>query len=124
MFHPSDHLNPARMQYFRPFLLVTLALFVGACGETSNSSRTAGEGDANRGRQIYLAQCAAACHASDPSTDGAIGPAVKGSSRALLEARILRGEYPPGYTPKRKSSIMPPQPHLEGGISDLAAFLK
>ncbi len=112
------------MQRFMPFLLAALALFVSACGETSNAPRNAGEGDANRGKQVYLAQCAAACHAPDPSKDGPIGPAVKGSSRALLEARILRGDYPPGYAPKRKSSIMPPQPQLEGSISDLAAFLK
>jgi hypothetical protein len=49
---------------------------------------------------------------------------VRGASRELLEARILRGAYPPGYTPKRPSAIMQPMPHLAGSLDDLAAFLK
>jgi|GEM_PF-4991007 len=75
-----------------------------------------------RGRQAYLSVCTA-CHHADPNRDGAVGPANAGASRALLEAKILRGEYPPGYTPKRPSNIMPRFPHLEASIPDLAAFL-
>jgi mono/diheme cytochrome c family protein len=39
--------------------------------------------EAERGRQVYLAQCTA-CHAQDPAQNGPLGPAVKGSSRELL----------------------------------------
>ena len=35
------------------------------------------KGDAERGRQIYLAQCTA-CHNRDPERDGPLGPAIKG----------------------------------------------
>jgi len=49
---------------------------------------------------------------------------VKGSSRELLEARVLRGEYPPGYTPKRDTAIMQPVPQLARTIPDLAAYLR
>ena len=76
-----------------------------------------------RGRQVYLAQCTV-CHGPDPAQGGPLGPAVKGSSRAMLEAKVLRGDYPPGYTPKRPgSNSMPLFPHLEPQIPALAVFL-
>jgi mono/diheme cytochrome c family protein len=76
-----------------------------------------------RGKQAYMGTCIA-CHNMNPALDGAIGPAVKGASRELIEAKILRGEYPAGYTPKRTTKAMPPQPALAASIDDLAAFLK
>ena len=53
-----------------------------------------------------------------------MGPEVKGSSRELLEAKVLRVTYPPGYKPKRPTSVMPPQPQIAGDIPALAAYLK
>jgi hypothetical protein len=41
----------------------------------------------------------------------------------VLEAKVLRGTYPPGYTPRRDTKLMPAMPQLESSISDLAAFL-
>ena len=38
-------------------------------------------------------------------------------------SRLLRAEYPPGYTPKRPSAIMQPMPSLAGSVDDLAAYL-
>lgn len=78
---------------------------------------------AARGQQVYLAQCIA-CHNRDPAREGTVGPAVKGSSRELLEAKVLRGTYPPGYAPKRDTAIMPPMPQLAPTIPDLAAYLQ
>lgn len=78
---------------------------------------------AERGRQVYLAQCIA-CHNPDPAKDGPLGPPVKGVSRELLEAKVLKGTYPPGYVPKRRTTIMPPQPALAGDIPNLTAFLR
>lgn len=101
-------------------LVVTLT----GCEKKSDSTVTkTGEGDAKRGRAIYLSNCAA-CHNTDPSRDGSIGPAIKGSPRELIEARVLRASYPPGYTPKRKTAMMPAQPDLRPAIPDLAAFLR
>ena len=84
------------------------------------------------GRRAYVANCIA-CHNTDPAkdplrillaTDAAIGPAISGSSLALVEARVLRAEYPPGYTPKRASALMPAQPFLKSAVPDLAAYLE
>jgi mono/diheme cytochrome c family protein len=71
---------------------------------------------------VYLSQCTA-CHAVDPAQAGPVGPELKGASRELLEAKVLRGTYPPGYTPKRPTSVMPPQPQL-ADLPALAAYLK
>ena len=76
-----------------------------------------------RGRQVYLAQCTQ-CHNVDPALDGPVGPAVKGVSGDVLEAKVVRGEYPPGYTPKRPTKVMPPQPPLAPDIPALAAYLR
>jgi hypothetical protein len=53
-----------------------------------------------------------------------IGPAIAGASFELLEAKLLRGAYPPGYSPKRNTKTMPPLPHLADHIADLAAYLQ
>ena len=77
---------------------------------------------AERGRRVYGSSCSA-CHHPDPSRDGTLGPAISGSSRELLEARVLRAEYPPGYRPKRPSLQMTPLPHLAAEIDALTAYL-
>lgn len=59
----------------------------------------------------------------DPSQDGPIGPAISGSSKKLLEERILKGDYPPGYQPKKATKIMKPMPHLSKDIEALEAYL-
>ena len=80
-------------------------------------------GEASRGRQVYLAQCVA-CHNSDPTRPGPIGPALQGSSAELLAAKVLHGSYPAGYRPQRDSRVMPARPDLSASIADLAAFLR
>ena len=99
--------------------LLGLAVLLGltACGPSGL------EPAAERGRQVYQANCTS-CHSLDPAQNGPVGPAVKGSSQALLEARVVKGTYPPGYTPKRPSTIMQPLPQLAGSIPDLATYLK
>ncbi|MBY0401283.1 cytochrome c [Myxococcota bacterium] len=74
------------------------------------------------GRSTYNANCIA-CHAMDPRTDGALGPAVAGSPLELIEARVMRAEYPAGYTPKRTTRVMVPMPHLQPKLPELAAYL-
>ena len=67
--------------------LTLLALTVTACSKDSDqNAEAAKDPDWQRGRAVYVANCVA-CHNNDPSKDGPIGPANKGSSRELLEAR-------------------------------------
>ena len=100
----------------KPLFLSLLILLLGACGQN-------GDDAAGRGKQVYLTECIA-CHNIDPARDGTLGPSVKGASQELLEAKVLRGTYPPGYTQKRSTALMPAQPKLAPKIPDLAAFLR
>jgi mono/diheme cytochrome c family protein len=95
---------------------ITLALTT-ACSQEKLSP------EAERGRQVYQAQCIA-CHNSDPSQTGVVGPPVRGSSEELLRAKVLQGTYPPGYTPKRPTKVMQPMPQLANDIPALAAYLR
>ena len=96
--------------------VVTLTALAGCSQETLSP-------EAERGRQVYQAQCIA-CHNSDPAQPGAVGPAVKGPSEELLRAKVLQGAYPPGYTPKRPTKVMQPMPQLANEIPALAAYLR
>jgi mono/diheme cytochrome c family protein len=98
-------------------VLSLVALALAGCGDRG------GDPAAERGRQIYLAQCTT-CHASDPGQNGPIGPPVRGSTKGLLEAKVLKGTYPPGYAPKRPSTVMQPMPQLGANIDDLVAYLQ
>jgi mono/diheme cytochrome c family protein len=101
-----------------------LVLVLSGCEKKSDApTKTAGDGDPKRGRAVYLANCAA-CHHTDPSKDGPLGPPIKGASRELIEARLMRASYPPGYKPKRNTNAMPAQPYLEPSLPDLVAFLR
>jgi mono/diheme cytochrome c family protein len=100
------------------------ALVLAACGGDSNDSAKASKSpDWNRGRAVYLANCVA-CHNSDPSKDGPLGPALKGSPEELVRYRVLRTEYPPDYKPKRDTKVMPTFPFLESEIKYLAEYLR
>ena len=81
-----------------------------------------GDGAVERGKRAYAANCTA-CHNPDPGREGTVGPAIAGSSLELVRARVLKAEYPPGYTPKRDSHLMPAQPFLASDVPDLAAYL-
>jgi len=104
----------------RAWLLLASACL--ACPQSSDGG-AAKSSAAQRGRQIYENVCIA-CHNSDPTQPGSLGPQVAGASRELLEARVLRGEYPPGYTPLRPGQAMPRFEYLKDHIGDLAAYLQ
>jgi mono/diheme cytochrome c family protein len=99
--------------------LALAALVIAGCSDSATSDSPS----AQRGKQIYVASCTA-CHNQNPALPGALGPDVKGASRELLEAKVVHGRYPQGYTPKRPTAIMQPQPALAQDIAALADFLK
>ncbi len=101
-------------------LFLVAGLLVAGCSgdETASLSEAA-----QRGRGVYMNVCVA-CHSANPALDGTLGPNLAGTSRELLEWRVVKGGYPPGYTPKRTTGAMPVFPHLAGQIDDLHAFLR
>ncbi len=108
----------SRVAGFAGALGLAAAIVVGGC-----SSETPLSPAAERGRQVYLAQCTA-CHAPDPTQAGPLGPPIKGTTRELLEAKVVHGAYPPGYTPKRTSKLMPPLPAVAPDVAALAEYLR
>ncbi len=104
------------------FIVIALLLtaVTGCSNDTDQTSRKSP--DWQRGRGVYLANCVA-CHSNDPSKDGSIGPAIAGSSKELLEARVLSTNYPLNYKPKRPTKVMPQFPFLKEEMPYLAAYL-
>lgn len=98
------------------------AFLIAACGGEDGGGQSEIQRQAKRGRAIFLANCVA-CHNNDPGRDGPIGPAIRGSSRELLTARVLSTNYPPNYRPKRTTKIMPQFPFLKEEIPNLTAYL-
>ena len=103
----------------RRLRLALLAILAIGCAR--ESEETADPAVA-RGEKIYRNICVV-CHNADPNEPGSIGPAIAGASRELLEARLLHGEYPPGYTPQRTTQQMPRFEFLAPNIDDIAAYL-
>jgi mono/diheme cytochrome c family protein len=101
-------------------LSLFLPLFFLAC--TSSAPSSAEEELIKRGQTTYITQCAS-CHNADPKKEGVLGPAVFGSSKQLLEARVLNGIYPAGYSPKRQTQVMQALPHLKNEMDALTSFL-
>ena len=99
--------------------LALLAIVTMACAGESEES---GDPAVAQGEKIYRNICVV-CHNADPSLSGPLGPAIAGASRELLEAKLLRGEYPAGYTPQRDTQQMPRFEYLEPTLEDIAAFL-
>jgi mono/diheme cytochrome c family protein len=110
------------MPRIRQFI-VTVLLLTAITGCSNDTDQASGKSpDLRRGRSVYLANCIA-CHSNDPSKDGPIGPAIAGSSKELLESRVLSTSYPPNYKPKRPTKVMPQFPFLKEEIPYLAAYL-
>jgi mono/diheme cytochrome c family protein len=77
---------------------------------------------AQRGEVLYRTNCSS-CHGGDPSRAGALGPAIAGSPRALIEARVLHRSYPAGYLPKRHTHLMQAMLWMAEHVGDLTAYL-
>ena len=94
-----------------------------AAARTARASRHPSNGDsaqtaaAKRGRQIYQNVCIA-CHNADPTQPGSLGPPLAGASLELIEAKVLRGEYPPGYTPCVPGRRCPGYEYLKDRLGD------
>lgn len=102
------------------YLLISLLILIAGC---TKKKEAAGPVDlVEAGRSRYQQNCTA-CHNSNPKLDGAVGPAVYGSSLELLQARVLTATYPAGYTAKRPTHLMVALPFLKDEIPALHAYL-
>ncbi len=94
-----------------------LAIAVAGCGPSKPQA------PAEKGRIVYMTNCVV-CHNPNPNLSGSQGPPIAGSSRELIEDRVLHLSYPPGYKPKRTTHAMRAMPFLKNQIDNVAAFLQ
>ena len=112
---------------------ITAFVFFGVCivatfAQMDRSPAPSGPTDplAQRGQEIYRMVCQV-CHNANPLLDGTgpiQGPAIADASLELLEARVVRNEYPKGYKPKRDTRNMTAFAYLAPEIGALHAFLQ
>jgi hypothetical protein len=55
--------------------------------------------------------------------DGTLGPALAGTPLEVVEAKVMRGEYPEGYAPKRDTATMPRFEFLGPELANITAYL-
>lgn len=104
------------------FVLAATALALTACKKDEAPADPV-KAAVDKGRTLYTLRCASCHNPGNPSQDGALGPAVAGSSRELLDARLNRAGYPDGYTPKRTTRLMQRLPHTPEELDALHAYL-
>ena len=122
MTRSLDSIFPGRILRTRNIALLTLIILMPEFWMACNKKDAANADPVSTGRTLYALHCTA-CHNPDPTRDGSLGPAIKGSALELIQARVMRGEYPPGYTPKRATHIMMKLPLGEAEVEALHAFL-
>jgi mono/diheme cytochrome c family protein len=92
------------------------------CNNRGFSTDSYASSEPDPGKITYSKKCMS-CHNRDPRKPGSVGPDVAGSSYELIEAKTQRREYPPGYTPKRKTKSMPKIKLTKKELEDLHKFL-
>ncbi|MGE0764337.1 MAG: cytochrome c [Bdellovibrionales bacterium] len=109
---------------WRLFLVGMLMFGAGfACTKQAADSAAASATDLiSQGKSVYIANCTA-CHNMDPRLDGSIGPGIGGASLELIERRVVHGDYPANYKPKRQSRSMVALPHLKDSVEALHAYV-
>ncbi len=102
--------------------LLSSGLLLAGCKQDDTPADPA-QALADKGRRLYTLRCASCHNPGNPAVDGALGPALAGSSRELLDVRLNHRRYPDGYTPKRTTNIMQRLPHTPEELDALHAFL-
>jgi mono/diheme cytochrome c family protein len=114
---PTSRSKNSALIFARIFALAILAIGSSACGPSKPQT------PAEKGRIVYMTNCVV-CHNPNPNLAGSQGPPIAGSSRELIEDRVLYLKYPPDYKPKRNTHAMRAMPFLKNQIDNLYAFLQ
>lgn len=75
------------------------------------------------GKRIYTTTCMK-CHNANPHKPGSIGPDLYSTPKEVFATKIVHGMYPEGYTPKRKTRVMPKFKNLEGKVDSIHEYVK
>ncbi len=75
------------------------------------------------GKRLYIANCIR-CHNANPTLPGVLGPELYTTPEAVFHTKVPHGKYPAGYTPKRKTRVMPKFKHLEKHVDKLYLYIQ
>lgn len=78
---------------------------------------------ANDGRRIYESTCIR-CHNHNPHRAGSLGPDLYTTPLSVFKTKVPRGHYPAGYSPKRKTRMMPKFPSLENKVDSIYNYIR
>lgn len=74
------------------------------------------------GKALYTSKCIK-CHNANPTKPGSVGPDIADASLELITVRTQKRGYPTGYTPKRKTKIMPIIKLTEAELKALHSYI-
>ena len=75
------------------------------------------------GKRIYTSTCIK-CHNKDPHIKGSIGPDLFTTPREVFHTKVITGTYPKGYTPKRKTRVMPKFKQLTNDVDKIYDYIQ
>lgn len=75
------------------------------------------------GKRIYTLTCIK-CHNKDPHIKGSIAPDLFTTPREVFHTKVITGTYPDGYTPKRKTKVMPKFKHLTNDVDKIYDYIQ
>ena len=79
--------------------------------------------NANEGAKIYNTHCIR-CHNVDPRKAGNIGPELFTTPLEVFKTKVPFATYPSGYTPKRRTKIMPKFPRLTNKVDLIYDYIR
>lgn len=87
--------------------MITL-LLLSTLGQTTwaNERYPTDETLRQEGKRLYIANCVR-CHNVNPTKVGSVGPELFTTPLEVFRTKVPKGLYPSGYTPKRRSKVMP-----------------
>jgi mono/diheme cytochrome c family protein len=93
------------------FQAILILLFTLVCFDSDAGGYPTNEVQNLEGKRLYVLNCVR-CHNADPTKAGTIGPELYTTPDTVFATKVPEGKYPSGYTPKRRTKIMPKFPHL------------
>ena len=77
----------------------------------------------NEGEKIYKSTCIR-CHSPNPTKPGVIGPELYTTPLEVFRTKVPTGTYPSGYTPKKRTKVMPKFPGLTNKVDLIYNYIR
>jgi mono/diheme cytochrome c family protein len=79
--------------------------------------------DILKGKRLYVLHCIN-CHNGNPTKPGSIGPDLYTTPENVFRTKVPTGIYPSGYSPKRRTKVMPKFPNLTKDVDLIYTYIR